>query len=52
MHAYPAVDNAPSNGLCRKLGFELLGPSDFEWPPGSGTLMRCNDWRFDLFADA
>ena len=50
MHAYPAVDNDPSNGLCRKLGFELLGPSDFEWPSGSGTLMRCNDWRFDLFA--
>ncbi len=52
VHAYPAVENAPSNGLCRKLGFELLGPHDFEWPPGSGTLMRSNDWRFDLLADA
>ena len=50
VHAYPAVENGPSNGLCRKLGFELLGVHDFEWPPGSGTTMRCNDWRYDLFA--
>jgi RimJ/RimL family protein N-acetyltransferase len=49
VHAYPAVDNGPSNAISRKLGFELLGPCDFEWPKGSGTLLRCNDWRFDLF---
>jgi RimJ/RimL family protein N-acetyltransferase len=48
VHAYPSVENAPSNGVCRKVGFELLGPLDFEWPPDSGTMMRCNDWRFDL----
>jgi RimJ/RimL family protein N-acetyltransferase len=48
VHAYPSVDNGPSNGICRKVGFELLEPHDFEWPPGSGTMMRCNDWRFDL----
>jgi len=47
MHAYPSVDNAPSNAICRKLGFELLGDYEFEYP--KGNLMRCNDWRFDLF---
>jgi RimJ/RimL family protein N-acetyltransferase len=50
VHAYPSVDNGPSNGICRKLGFELLGPLDFEYPKGSGITMRCNDWRFDLRA--
>jgi RimJ/RimL family protein N-acetyltransferase len=48
VHAYPSVDNGPSNGICRKVGFELLGSHASEWPPGSGTMMRCNDWRFDL----
>jgi hypothetical protein len=24
MHAFPNIDNAPSNAICRKLGFELL----------------------------
>ena len=47
-HAFPSVDNAPSNAICRKLGFELLGALDFEFPPGHP--MRCNDWRLDLFA--
>jgi RimJ/RimL family protein N-acetyltransferase len=48
VHAFPATDNGPSNAICRKLGFELLGPRDFEYPKGS--LLRCNDWRFDLRA--
>jgi hypothetical protein len=42
------VANVPSNAICRSLGFELLEELEFEYPPGS--LMRCNDWRFDLFA--
>ena len=49
VHAYPAVANAPSNALCRKLGFTLLGPYDFEYPKGSGSVMRCNDWQLELF---
>jgi RimJ/RimL family protein N-acetyltransferase len=52
MHAYPSVENAPSNAICRKLGFTLLEEHDFEWPPGSRSVMRCNDWRLDLFASA
>jgi RimJ/RimL family protein N-acetyltransferase len=46
IHAYPSVENAPSNALCRRLGFTLLGATDFEFPPGHP--MRCNDWAFDL----
>jgi RimJ/RimL family protein N-acetyltransferase len=49
LHAYPAVANAASNAICRKLGFTLLGAHQFEYPPGTGPLMRCNDWRLDLF---
>lgn len=48
LHAYPAVDNPPSNAICRKSGFELQGEYNFEYPPGS--RMRCNDWQLDLFA--
>ncbi|GAA0282270.1 hypothetical protein GCM10010302_20190 [Streptomyces polychromogenes] len=52
LHAFPSVENAPSNALCNRLGFTLLGPCDFEYPAGSGTLMRSNDWRLDLTAPA
>jgi RimJ/RimL family protein N-acetyltransferase len=47
VHAYPMTVNAPSNAICRKLGFELLGEIDF--PARRGGVVRCNDWRFDLF---
>ena len=47
MHAYPSVENAPSNAICRKTGFALLGECEFEYP--KGHVMRCNDWRYDLF---
>ncbi|MFD5427055.1 GNAT family N-acetyltransferase [Streptomyces sp. NPDC127084] len=46
LHAFPSVDNGPSNGVCRKAGFELLGECSFEYPPG--RPMRGNNWRFDL----
>jgi RimJ/RimL family protein N-acetyltransferase len=48
LHAFPSVENAASNAICRKLGFELLEARDFEFPPGH--WMRCNDWRLDLQA--
>jgi RimJ/RimL family protein N-acetyltransferase len=48
VHAFPKVENAPSNAICRKLGFALLGEIDF--PARQGGFVRCNDWRFDLFA--
>jgi RimJ/RimL family protein N-acetyltransferase len=48
MHAFPNLDNAPSNAICRKLGFELLGACEFEFP--KGHFMTCNDWRLELRA--
>jgi RimJ/RimL family protein N-acetyltransferase len=50
VHAFPSVGNAASNAICRKLGFELLGECELEYPPGNP--MRCNDWRLDLRAGA
>jgi RimJ/RimL family protein N-acetyltransferase len=47
MHAYPSIENGPSNAICRKLGFTLLEEVEFEFPPGE--LMRCNDWQLELF---
>ena len=46
LHAFPSVENAASNAICRKLGFTLLGAHDFEYP--KGHWMRCNDWQLDL----
>jgi RimJ/RimL family protein N-acetyltransferase len=45
-HAFPRVDNAASNAVTRKAGFESLGECDFEYP--KGVPIRCNDWRYDL----
>jgi RimJ/RimL family protein N-acetyltransferase len=49
LYAYPSEDNAPSNAICRKLGFELVGMTEYEYPIDSGNIMRCNDWRLELF---
>lgn len=46
LHAYPPAGNSASNAVCRKAGFRLLGPRDFEYPPG--RPIRVNDWRLDL----
>lgn len=46
VHAFPSVDNAPSNAICRKAGFTLLDAMEFEYPPGQ--VMRCNDWSLNL----
>jgi RimJ/RimL family protein N-acetyltransferase len=48
MHAFPNIDNAPSNAICRKLGFELIDACEGEFP--KGHFMTCNDWRLDLRA--
>jgi RimJ/RimL family protein N-acetyltransferase len=46
LHAFPSVENAPSNAICRRLGFELLEAVEFEYP--KGHFMTCHDWRLDL----
>ena len=48
LHAFPSVNNAPSNAICRKLGFMLLEECEFEYP--SGTFMQVSHWSLDLFA--
>jgi RimJ/RimL family protein N-acetyltransferase len=49
VHAFPMIGNAPSNAICRKLGFTILGEIDFD--ARRAGFVRCNDWRLDLFAD-
>lgn len=45
IHAYPAVTNAPSNAICRKTGFTLVGQRDIEY---AGRTLRCREWVFDV----
>ena len=45
LHALPGVANAPSNALCEKLGFELLGQRAVNH---RGSELRCNHWRLAL----
>jgi RimJ/RimL family protein N-acetyltransferase len=45
LHAFPSVSNAPSNALCRKLGFAKVGESDVSF---RGRALRCNHWELRL----
>ncbi|HEX2025721.1 MAG TPA: GNAT family N-acetyltransferase [Actinomycetota bacterium] len=45
IHAFPAVTNAPSNAICRKTGFSLVGQADIDY---AGRVLRCNHWRVDV----
>jgi RimJ/RimL family protein N-acetyltransferase len=47
VYAFPGIDNAASNAICRKLGFEMLSECDIEY---SGRKLRCNNWRIDVSA--
>jgi hypothetical protein len=44
VHAFPAVTNAPSNAICRSLGFLLTGEQFIAF---NGRLMRANHWIID-----
>jgi RimJ/RimL family protein N-acetyltransferase len=46
LHAYPGVENAASNALCRKAGFTFHEAREFEYP--KGHWMQCNDWVLEL----
>ncbi|WP_051855985.1 GNAT family N-acetyltransferase [Streptomyces sp. NRRL B-1347] len=50
LYAFPAATNGPSNAVCRKVGFTLVGAGDFEYPKGRWS--RCNDWALDLTGGA
>jgi len=45
LHAHPGVTNGPSNAICRRTGFELVGERDIEY---MGRTLRCNRWVLDL----
>ncbi|CAM5375745.1 GNAT family N-acetyltransferase [Streptomyces griseorubiginosus] len=41
IHAFPAVGNGPSNGICRSLGFRHVGELDM---PFADRVLRSNHW--------
>ena len=41
IHAFPGASNRPSNAICRKLGFELVGEGDGDY---AGRHFRVNHW--------
>ena len=41
VHAFPSVSNAPSNGICRSVGFRFAGEADV---PFAGRIFRTNHW--------
>jgi RimJ/RimL family protein N-acetyltransferase len=43
IHAYPGVENGPSNGICRSLGFDLVGEQEKTF---AGRVLRSNHWVF------
>lgn len=41
VHAFPAISNAASNGICRSVGFRLAGPKDVTF---ADRVFRTNHW--------
>ena len=41
VHAFPAISNAASNGICRSLGFRLLGECEVTF---ADRVLRSNHW--------
>ncbi len=48
VHAYPSVDNAASNGICRSLGFTFAGVAEIVF---AGLPFRSNHWWTDPRAE-
>lgn len=48
VHAFPGVTNGPSNGICRSLGFTLVGELEVEF---AGRVLRSNHWVIDPGTD-
>lgn len=48
VHAFPATTNAPSNGICRSLGFRFMAERDVTF---AGRILRTNHWVIDPCAD-
>lgn len=43
--AFPSVENAASNGVCRRAGFELVGSSAGEF---RGSELHSHEWALDV----
>lgn len=48
IHAFPAVGNGPSNGICRSLGFRCAGERQVDF---AGRLLRSRHWVIDPRTD-
>jgi RimJ/RimL family protein N-acetyltransferase len=48
VHAFPGTSNAPSNGICRSLGFKLAGERDVVF---ADRLLRTNHWIINPGSD-
>jgi RimJ/RimL family protein N-acetyltransferase len=48
VHAFPGVTNAASNGICRSLGFRLIGQRQVEF---AGRALQTNHWVIDPAGD-
>ena len=48
VHAFPAITNAASNGICRSVGFRLARQEDVTF---AGQVFRTNHWVIDPQAD-
>ena len=48
VHALPGVSNGPSNGICRSVGFRLIGQQDVTF---NNHLLAVNHWVIDPVAD-
>jgi RimJ/RimL family protein N-acetyltransferase len=48
IHAFPGITNAPSNSICRKLGFSKEEELDIDY---AGRTLRCNHWVLSLRAE-
>ncbi|GAA0736242.1 GNAT family N-acetyltransferase [Dactylosporangium roseum] len=49
IHGFADVRNGPSNGIVRRLGFELLGQCDMDY---EGRPIHCNHWRLSITPDS
>ena len=48
VHAFPGVTNAPSNSICRGLGFTFAGERDIEF---ADRVLRANHWLINPRTD-
>jgi RimJ/RimL family protein N-acetyltransferase len=44
VHAFPAITNGPSNGICRTLGFSLIGQEEVMF---AEQTFPTNHWSID-----